>query len=150
MMVSVRCWFILAAALTACESHPSAAGADPTKADWYAHTVDQLAESNRAAEALFEKGQFERAGDLVEKAQPLANRLLAVPHPTLAAAEAASDLDDLYGRMLMRNRHYGWARLLFQKNLSRWRHWTPQTPETERRFKQAQTAIEEVDKHLVQ
>jgi hypothetical protein len=62
--------------------------------------------------------------------------------------EEASDLDDLYGRMLLANRHYGGARLLFQKNLARWKHWQPQTPETARRLKQAESAIAECDRHL--
>jgi hypothetical protein len=77
-------------------------------------------------------------------------RLLSVPRPTLEAAEAASDLDQLYGRMLLSNRHYGWARLMFQKNLARWKHWQPQTPETSRRFQQAVSAIAECDKHILE
>ena len=77
-------------------------------------------------------------------------RLLAVPNPTLEAAVAASDLDDLYGRMLLSNRHYGWARLQFQKNLSRWKHWQPQTPETARLRQQAESAIAECDRHILE
>jgi hypothetical protein len=75
-------------------------------------------------------------------------RLLSVQRPTLDAAEAASDLDDLYGRMLLANRHYGWARLQFQKNVARWKHWMPQTKETARRLKQAESAIAECDRRL--
>jgi hypothetical protein len=68
----------------------------------------------------------------------------------LEAAIAASDQDDLYGRMLLSNRHYGWARLLFQKILSRWKHWQPQTPETARLLKQAESAIAECDRHILE
>jgi hypothetical protein len=77
-------------------------------------------------------------------------RLLDVRQPTLGAAEAASDLDDLYGRMLLSNRHYEWAEFLFQKNRSRWKNWNPQTPETARRQKQAEAGIEECDRHIGQ
>ena len=55
----------------------------------------------------------------IGKAQPIPARVLAVPCPPLAGMEAAADLDDLYGRMLPRDRHSGWARLFFQKNASR-------------------------------
>ena len=68
--------------------------------------------------------------------------------PTLPAIEAASDLDDLYGRMLLRNRQYGWARDFFQKNVIRWKTWKPQTPDTERRWKQAAAAVAECDRDL--
>ena len=77
-------------------------------------------------------------------------RLLSVPRPTLAAVEAASGLDDLYGRMLLSNRHYGWARLLFQKNLARWTNWQPQTAETVRRRKLAESQIAECDRLMVE
>ena len=77
-------------------------------------------------------------------------RLLDVQHPTLEAAEAASDLDDLYGRMLLSNHHYGWAQMMFQKNLSRWKHWDPQTEETARRLKLAESEIAECTKKMEQ
>ena len=104
---------------------------------------------NREAESLFRSGKRDQAAATIQKAEPLMNRLVSVPRPTLAATEAASDLDQLYGRMLLSNRHYGWARLQFQKNLARWKYWRPQTPETARRFKQAQDAIAECDRHLL-
>jgi hypothetical protein len=122
--------------------------ADPTEEPWYTQTIEQLTSLNREAENDFQKGQREQAGALIEKGQPLMSRLLSVSHPTLGAAEAASDLDDLYGRMLLTNHHYGWARLFFQKNLARWKHWQPQTAETERRWKQADSGIAECDRHL--
>jgi len=103
---------------------------------------------DRQAEDAFKVGKADQAAALIQQGQPLMDRLLAVPRPTLEAVEAASDLDDLYGRMLLSNRHYGWARMFFQKNVARWKHWTPQTPEAESRLKQANTAIEECDRHI--
>jgi hypothetical protein len=144
----VRLLAILAAALlTACESAPPPQH-DAAKEAWYSETVQQLAGMNREAESSFASGKSDQAAALIEKGEPLMSRLLSVPRPTLEATEAASDLDDLYGRMLLANRHYGWARLQFQKNLARWRHWQPQTPEAARRLEKAKTAIAECDRHL--
>jgi hypothetical protein len=146
----VRLFAILAAALlTACEPAP-APRRDAVQESWYKQTVDELAKMNREAVGDFENGKSDQAAALIEKGQPLMKRLLSVPHPTLEATEAASDLDDLYGRMLLANRHYGWARLLFQKNLARWKHWQPQTAEAARRLKQAASAIAECDRHIIE
>jgi hypothetical protein len=150
----VRLLAILASGfLTACEpaSAPQRdAARDATKEAWYSETVQQLVGMNGEARSFFESGKSDQAAALIEKGQPLMSRLLSVPRPTLEATEAASDLDDLYGRMLLANRHYGWARLLFQKNLARWRHWQPETPEAARRLQQAKAAIAECDRHLVE
>jgi hypothetical protein len=149
----VRLLAILAAVLlVGCESTrgPGASGRDATNQAWYGKTVDQLAGMNREADRLFQSGKSDEAAALIEKGQPLVKRLLDVSHPTLAATEAASDLDDLYGRMLLSNRHYGWARLLFQKNLARWKYYQPSTPETARRLKLAVDEIEECDRHILQ
>lgn len=135
-----------AAFLTACESRPKES-ADPTQEAWYGRTVRQVVAINREAESDFANGKADQASALILEAQPLVARLLAVRHPNLAAEEAASDLDQLYGKMLLSNRHYAWARLQFQKNLSRWKHWTPQTPDTERRYNEAMAAIAECDRH---
>ena len=144
----MRLLAILAAALlTACEPAP-APRRDATQEPWYSETVLQLVGMNREAESFFESGKSDQAAALIEKGQPLMSRLLSVPRPTLEATEAASDLDDLYGRMLLANRHYGWARLLFQKNLARWRQ--PQTRDAARRLQRAQSAIAECDRHLVE
>lgn len=140
---------LTAALLTACGSAP-APQRDATKEAWYSETVQKLAGMNREAEGFFESGKSDQAAARIEAGQPLMSRLLSAPRPTLAATEAASDLDDLYGRMLLANRHYGWARLQFQKNLTRWRHWQPQTPEAARRVRQATSAIAECDRHLVE
>jgi len=146
----MRLLVILAAAfLASCEQKP-APPRDATKEPWYRETVEQLTAMNREADSAFAGGKSDQAAKLIEKGQPLVARLLDVPNPTLKAAIAASDLDDLYGRMLLSNRHYGWARLLFQKNLSRWKHWQPQTPETASLLKQAESAIAECDRHILE
>ena len=146
----MRLFAILAAALlTACEPAPGPRR-DAVQEPWYNQTVAQLAEMNREAVSSFESGKSDQAAALIEKGQPLMKRLLSVPRPTLEATEAASDLDDLYGRMLLANRHYGWARLLFQKNLARWKHWQPPTEEAARRLKQAESAIAECDRHIIE
>jgi hypothetical protein len=146
----VRLLAILAAALLSGCAPAPAPPRDATKEAWYGKTAQQLAAMNREAESFFESGKSDQAAAMIEKGQPLMARLLAVPRPTLEATEAASDLDHLYGRMLLANRHYGWARLLFQKNLARWRHWQPRTPESARRFQQAESAIAECDRHIVE
>jgi len=146
----MRLLVILAAAfLASCEPAP-APPHDATKEPWYHDTVEQLTSMNREADSAFAAGNSDQAAKLIEKGQPLVARLLDVPNPTLEAAVGASDLDDLYGRMLLSNRHYGWARLLFQKNLSRWKHWQPQTAETARLLKQAESAIAECDRHILE
>ena len=119
-----------------------------TTEEWYRQTTEQLTAMNRDVESLLKRGGFDQAAAIIMKAQPLQNRLLAVPQPTLAAMEAASDLDNLYGRMLLRNRHYGWARSVFQKNVVRWKNWKPQTSETVHRLKIADSAIAECDRNL--
>lgn len=104
----------------------------------------------KQADGLFKAGKGDDAAAVIQKAQPLQKRVLEVSHPTLAAAQAASDLDDLYGRMLLSNHHYGWAQMMFQKNLSRWKHWDPQTEDTARRFKLAESEIAECTKKMEQ
>jgi hypothetical protein len=146
----MRLLVILGAAfLASCEQAP-APPRDATKEPWYRETIEQLTAMNREADSAFAAGKSDQAAALIEKGQPLVARLLDVPNPTLQAAIGASDLDDLYGRMLLSNRHYGWARLQFQKNLSRWKHWQPQTPETARLLKQAESAIAECDRHILE
>jgi hypothetical protein len=102
----------------------------------------------REAETALRHGQPEQAAAIVTKGQPLIHRLLGIPRPTLPAMEAVSDLDQLYGQMLLGNRHYVWARTFFQKNLTRWRIWKPQTPDTVRRLKMARAAVAECDRHI--
>jgi hypothetical protein len=123
---------------------------DPTTESWYPEAIAKLAGMNREALKLFESGKADRAAEIVTGAQPLEARLLAPAHPTLAAMEAASDLDQLYGRMLLANRHYGWARLTFQKNVMRWKNWRPRTPDGARRLEEAQSAVAECDRGLTQ
>ena len=135
--------------LAACESAPPQQR-DATKEAWYGQTVEELTALNRKAETAFASGKPDQAAALIEKGQPLMARVLTVAQPTLDATIAASDLDQLYGRMLLSNRHYGWARLQFKKNLARWKHWQPQTAETARRLEQAESAIAECDRHIIE
>jgi hypothetical protein len=121
---------------------------DPTKGISYGRGVEELAGINREAKESFQAGKADEAAALIQKGEPLSKRLISVPRPTLAATEAAADLDQLYGQMLFSNRNYGWARLLFQKNVARWKYWQPQTPETARRLAEAQSAIEECDRKI--
>ena len=125
-----------------------AAPPDPTTDSAYTRTVDDLADLNRQARDSFKAGKGDQAASLIERGEPLSKRLMSVSRPTLAATEAASDLDQLYGDMLLSNRNYGWARLLYQKNLARWKYQRPQTPETESRRKQAESAIAECDRRM--
>lgn len=139
--------------LTGCSSAPgpvAKAKPDPATQDWYVQTVEQLKSMNGEAEAMLQRGKYDEAAAIITNGQPLQSKILAVPRPTLAATEAASDLDQMYGRMLLRNRHYGWARLLFQKNLARWKNWKPETADSERRLKMAVDGIAECDRHLAE
>jgi hypothetical protein len=102
----------------------------------------------REAETSLRRGAPDQAAAIITQGQPLIHRLLSVPRPTLPAMEAVSDLDQLYGQMLLGNRHYVWARVLFQKNLTRWTLWTPRTPDTLRRLEIARAAVAECDRHI--
>jgi hypothetical protein len=143
---------LVAALLTGCLSAPPAREAQPdgTAERWYGQTLDELTVMNRQATELFHKGKEDEAAALIQKGETSATRLLSVQHPTLAALEAVSDLDRLYGQMLFSNRNYGWARLLFQRNVARWKNLKPQTPESARRLKEAETAIAECDRRIGQ
>ena len=153
-MTAARLLVVAAAAVwSACGPAPApvaSTNADATREKWYAETLAELAAMNRDAERAFQAGKADDAAALIVKGQPLANRLLAVARPTMEAVEAASDLDQLYGQMLLSNRNYGWARLEFQKNRARWKTWQPQTEETERRLKLAEEAIGECDRRMVE
>ncbi len=122
----------------------------PAAEAWYGEAVRQLNLLNRQAEDLLRSRKTDQTAALITKGQPIMTRLLSVRRPTLAALEAASDLDDLYGRMLLSNRHYGWARMLFQKNLARWTNCQPQTAETARRRKLAESEIAECDRRIME
>src|SRR5436190_22496078 len=102
----MRRLLILAAAFLASCEHAPAPPRDATKELWYRETVEQLTAMNREAGSAFAAGKSDEASALIQKGEPLVARLLNVPNPTLEAAVTASDLDDLYGRMLLSNRHY--------------------------------------------
>jgi hypothetical protein len=126
------------------------AAVDPVTENWYAPVTAEVEAMNHKAEGLLRSGKSDEAAAVITKAQAQAGRLLAAPRPTLAAMEAASDLEQLYAGMLLTNKNYGWARLSFQKNVSRWKNWRPQTEETARRLKQAKDGIAECDRRMAQ
>jgi hypothetical protein len=137
--------------LTGCASPPAERARpkpDPTKEAAYADSVARLGALNRKAEELLKSGRSDEAAAAITEGQPLQARVLAAPNPTLEALEAASDLDDLYARMLLSNHNDGWARMLFQKNLARWKAWKPATAESARRLRRAQDGIAECDRRL--
>jgi hypothetical protein len=146
------CLPLAALLLSSCGPAPAlaqpASPRDEIKEPWYSQTVEQLATQNREANRLWKNGKPDAASALIQSGEPLASRLLSVRNPTLAAMQDASDLDDLYGRMLLSNRNYGWAMLFFQKNQARWKNWKPQTPDTAARLKEAQSAIAECNRLL--
>lgn len=121
---------------------------DPTADPAYGRSVDQLVAMTQQGERLFKAGQSDDASALVQRAQGLQARVLAAPRPTLAAMQAISDLDDLYGRMLMANKQYGWARDVFQKNVVRWKTWKPETDETVRRREDAVARVLECERKM--
>jgi hypothetical protein len=123
---------------------------DVTEEAWYPRTVEQLTALDRKAEAAFQAGDQDKAAALIADGKPMQEKLLEARQPTLAAMEAVADLDELYGDMLLTNKNYGWARLFFQKNLARWKHFPEQTPETAQRLKLAEDAIAMVDKKITQ
>ncbi len=116
----------------------------------YTASVEQLATLYREAAGLVESKKPDEAGAILTKTQPMIEKVLSVPHPTLKAMQTAADLDELYGKMLLSNRHYGFARMMFQKNLARWRNWSPHDDESSRRFKLAASQIAECDKNISQ
>ena len=143
--------FALCCLLAECAPAPvTKVPVDPAADPSYTRIVAQLAAMHREASALVQAKKPDEAGAIVTTAQPLIERLLRVPKPTLEAMQAASDLDQLYGRMLLANRHYGWARMLFQKNIARWKNWNPQTEDTARRTKLAAAAMAECDRAIGQ
>jgi ABC-type branched-subunit amino acid transport system substrate-binding protein len=146
---------ILAMVVVGCAPAPAPApvakvAEDPVTEEWYGPVTAELAAMNRQAEGLVRSGKGDEAAAVITKGQALAGRLLAAPRPTLGALEAASDLDQMYAGMLMGNKNYGWARLAYQKNVSRWKNWRPQTAETARRLKLAQDGIAECDRRMGQ
>ncbi|MEO8659944.1 MAG: hypothetical protein ABI693_15850 [Bryobacteraceae bacterium] len=149
-MIRFLCVMVLAL-LTAC-SEPktgSAPKADVTTEGWYAETVTRLQEGNRQAEEALRRGDRDGAGKLIVENEKAGQRLLEAPHPTLAATLAVSDTDNLHARMLLTNKHYGWARLILQKDAARWQHWTPSSEESQRRLAAAQKGMAEVDGKMV-
>jgi hypothetical protein len=143
-------FFLVCLLLSGCGSTQKSAPAtrDQTLEPWYAETTQRVIALHEEAESLLKQRKTDAAAARITEAQPLAAKLLSVPRPTFAATKAASDIDDLYGRMLMANRHFGWARMQFQKNVARWRSWTPQTEESRMLRAEAEKAMAECDRQL--
>jgi hypothetical protein len=143
---------IATAILAGCSTAPppKPPPADPTIEAWYRKAVEQLQAMNQKTRDLLAQHKADEAASVITAAEPWAGRVVSVPHPTLAAMQAASDLDELYGRMLLDNRNYGWARMMFQKNLARWRTWKPQTDETLHYLQAAEAEIAECDRRMTQ
>lgn len=116
-----------------------------TKSPAYALTIRQLTDLNVKAAELVRQGDRTQAAALVKDGQPLARQLLRARKPTLEAMEAVSDLDHIYGTLLLENGHYIWARQFFQTNVARWKNWAPRTDETARRLAQAEKAVARCD-----
>ena len=149
----MRLLLVLPILLAGCAPAPAPApkrAPDPVTEDWYGPVTAQLAAMNREAEGLIRGGKSDEAAAIITKGQPVAARLLTAPRPTLEAMEAASDLDQMYARMLLDNKNYVWARLTFQKNVSRWKNWRPETAESARRLKLAREGIAECDRRMGQ
>jgi len=121
---------------------------DPTATADYAEAVARLTALDRKAEDALRHGQSKEAAGAINDGEPYQGFVLSAPHPTLEAMEAASDLDDIYARMLLAGHRDGWARMFYQKNVARWKTWKPQTPESQRRLRQAQAGIAECDRRL--
>jgi crotonobetainyl-CoA:carnitine CoA-transferase CaiB-like acyl-CoA transferase len=123
---------------------------DAAEESWYAPAAAELSALDRKAEAAFKAGNQDEAAALIAKGQPILGRLLSARRPTLEAMEAVSDLDQLYGEMLMTNHSCGWATQFYQKNVARWKRWTPETPEATIRLKQARSGIAECERRMLQ
>jgi hypothetical protein len=144
---------IATAILAGCSTAPPPSktpAADATTEPWYGKAVEQLKAMNQKAHGLLAQHKADEAASVITAAEPWAARVVSVPHPTLSAMQAASDLDELYGRMLLDNRNYGWARMMFQKNVARWRTWKPQTGETLQYLRAAEAEIAECDRRMTQ
>lgn len=136
--------------LSGCARQPAEAPpqANPVEEAWYGEVLKQVKDLHTKATKLVQEGKKDEAAAALKSAEPLVQRLLTVPSPTLEAAVAASDIDQLYARMLAGNRHYGWARMVFQKDAARWRNWTPQTEESLQRRKMAEAGMAECDRAI--
>lgn len=136
--------------LSACAQKPapSAVEAHPEREAAYAADTERLARVVQEADQFLARERRDLAATKVEEGKMIAARLLAAPHPTLAAMTVVSDLDHVYGRMLFTNRHLGWARITFQQDAARWRNWSPQTAETEKRRRVANEWMLKCDRAL--
>jgi hypothetical protein len=144
---------LLAALLVACGRAPAPVQQtkkDITEEAWYPKTAADLSALDRQAEAAFKSGDQHKAAALIDQGKKMQEHLLEARQPTFAAMQGVADLDELYGDMLFTNRNYGWARMFYQKNLARWKHFPEQSDETARRVKLAEDGIAACDKKILQ
>lgn len=109
----------------------------------------ELENANRAARELFDKGDRTAAGDIVGRTDAMAIALIGGdPSPSIEILRAVSDHDELYGRLLMANRHWGHARHILAKIENRWRLWQPQDDESRQRRAGALALMLECEKRM--
>lgn len=141
----------LALLLAACGSPARAPQAAAPKIDRAAQRarLAELENANRAARELFDKGDRAAAGEIVGRTEAMAIALIGGdPSPSIEIMRAVSDHDELYGRLLMANRHWGHARHILAKIENRWRLWQPQDDESRKRRSGAITLMRECEQHM--
>ena len=121
---------------------------EPSKESWYQPAIEELRSVNAAIARFADAGEYDKAARAIIHGQELEAKLLSSSHPPLEAAIAVSDLEDIYGRMMLAQKKYGWARLVFQKNLARWKYWRPITDDSQARMERARQQIIECDRGI--
>jgi tetratricopeptide (TPR) repeat protein len=96
----------------------------------------------------FAQGRRDEAAGIVTRTQAVTRELLQLPRPPIVALHAATEADLLYGDMLRANRHWADARFLYQKNVNRWKSWSPASGYSKQRVDQALAAVAECDRHF--
>lgn len=137
--------------LAGCESRPDPKQQAGPQIDRSAQRAKlaELEGANRQAWEHFRKHERTAAGDIVGRTDALSNNLIGGdPAPSIEIMRAVSDHDELYGRLLMANRHWGHARHIIAKIENRWRLWQPQDDESRKRRQAAIELMRECDRNL--
>lgn len=110
----------------------------------------ELESANRAAWDHYRQGNRTAAGDIVGRTDALSIGLMGGdPRPSIEIMRAVSDHDELYGRLLMANRHWGHARHILAKIENRWRLWQPQDDESRKRRADALVLMRECEQRMM-